>query len=316
MSRQPSRPTSQPPLGLPLGLWSEALRNIRPNRLSHSGPNARIHASAAHGLAHHLEGQAWRRSAVLIKHDAHASVWKFVMGDRPLILKLRALDTWDKRLKASLHLDQHDRHVRSARKFTASGLKTAAPLFFAQGQIGPVPCSILVLEYLSGPTLLESIAQAHSANLPIPDQHAIARAAGTLVADLARAGLGNRDHKPSNIILVRPPDTRAGIEPELAVIDLVGIRRAVGPDRMLASMFIEPLGCGVPPRRALMASAIRATLTRLIPPAKSTALSRRFVFRALWKCAAKLVRNHGNPTPKLNPLRPKLNGSPYSSSGT
>jgi hypothetical protein len=92
--------------------------------------------------------------------------------------------------------------------------------------------------------------------------------------------------------------------PVLALIDPVGVRRdwsgARAGDRweMMAKLYIEALGCGVPPRRSLCMRALVAVISDEF----TDGAERDRRLRESWKRCRSLVESHGDPTPKTNPL--------------
>lgn len=152
--------------------------------------------------------------------------------------------------------------------------------------------TMLISERVEGDTLLRAMAAPPAGRA----RRALARAAGALAAELARAGLMNRDLKPSNVIV------RGGA---LVLIDLAGVARASpGGARvlapMLASLVIEPSGCGVAIRRTDRSRAVRACVEAM---GRELAADRRLARRGLWRAVDARVRAHGDPTPKHDPLK-------------
>ncbi|MBL8762614.1 MAG: hypothetical protein JNL50_15065 [Phycisphaerae bacterium] len=141
----------------------------------------------------------------------------------------------------------------------------------------------------------------------VREELAIARELGRQVRRMIAHARFNRDHKPSNLVVL----SHAG-RPSVAVIDCVAIlplSRGGGAgaalERTLASLYIEPLGVGVPPRRSLILSTLRAALWiepapgSVSIPARCRAKRR---VRALWLAVAARVAAHGDPTPRVHPL--------------
>lgn len=153
----------------------------------------------------------------------------------------------------------------------------------------------LVMERLEGPTMLEVVAgRAPAVDDAAPRQSRLARAAGELVGAMSRAGLRNRDLKPSNVIVLASPEsgaTRGGYT--LAQIDTVGVSLRTDADRseMLFRLFVECVGTGNTPRRALRWRAALAAADN--EPARA---------RVLWRDVEARLRRHGDPTPRVNPL--------------
>ena len=128
-------------------------------------------------------------------------------------------------------------------------------------------------------------------------QHDLARRAGELTARLAAAGLFNRDHKPSNII-VEHERPGAPKSPGLVLIDTAGVTRlgARRPERMLFNLVVEFVGTRTLPRRTLLMRALRAYLDHANGSTRGTP-------RAVWDEVERLLAEHGDPTPKDDPLQ-------------
>jgi hypothetical protein len=96
------------------------------------------------------------------------------------------------------------------------------------------------------------------------------------------------------------------IEP--VVIDCVAIRYGpmtssrAGAHRMLASLVIEPTGCGCPPRRSLMMRALRAALESGREPRRLPREQEKADTRALWRAVRDRVERHKDARPAVNPL--------------
>ncbi len=155
------------------------------------------------------------------------------------------------------------------------------------------------MEALPGKSVLHHLADR---DLTVRQQHTLAAELGRIVARLRarsdwRGHAHNRDHKPSNLIVTSLDP------PQVAIIDCVAIRRdwfdSDQPFRMLADLLIEPLGVGHPPRRTLMMRALLAYFRELDTapmPDRAKAL------RHFWQEVTDTIRDHGDPTPRVNPL--------------
>lgn len=217
------------------------------------------------------------------------------------MIKVRPLHKRFARLKVSMGLGRADRHWRAATLLAMKRIPTAQP--YCQGivWIDGTMCEVLAMRALDGPTLLECIAMSARGELDVGTQHALAAATARLTRDLRIAGLFNRDHKPSNILVTSCTPTAA----ELALIDCVGISRDWisiedgNTEKMYAKLLIEPIGCGVPIRRTLLMRAINelwkgdSTIDRA---------TRRESTREFWEFVGAVVQSHGDPRPKVNPL--------------
>jgi hypothetical protein len=138
------------------------------------------------------------------------------------------------------------------------------------------------------------------------EEHNLARALARQLVALTLAGRYNRDHKPSNLIILDSgaPDPRPAIIDTVAIKELRPWRRA-DLYHMFASLVIEPMGCGCPPRRPLMMRVLvehqRELLRRipdLLPPDPAT---RRAARHMDWMRIAGIVAEHGDPTPRVRP---------------
>lgn len=235
---------------------------------------------------------------------------------RPVVIKRTPLGLGGM-VKAAFKASRGWRHWRGAAWLLTQGIPTARPLALLRSG----SAEVLIMDALDGPSLLQAMADR---SLNIRQQHALADAPGELIARLAHHARYNRDHKPSNLIVTKLTDTHA----ELAIIDCVAIlpisrmRPPVEPLlRMLSSQVIEPLGCGVLPRRALLLRALRACLRAQwqldarnaeptptaapgspAAPAKEQREWELASMRLLWREVARIIHDHGDPTPRINPL--------------
>lgn len=194
-----------------------------------------------------------------------------------------------------------DKHWRGAALLAAKRIPTASPIALATAAVDGVRCELLVLEHLSGPTLLERMKRIReSPGSGVRAQHALARAVAEQVFAMTSRGVSNRDHKPSNLIV-----TGAAA---VAVIDCVGVRSSGGDAlREFAALVIEPLGCGVLPRRALLCRTLRTYAEREAQPDRAAPGGReadepRSAAKARWRALERLVARHGDPRPRTDPL--------------
>lgn len=247
-------------------------------------------------------GEDWTASATTIKAEGDCGVWRATLAGRDVVIKTWRLKGGPRRRAQSiLTLSPAWRHWRAARALDAAGFATARPLAIATIAIDAAPAEALVLEALPGPTALEALARP----LAPPVENAVARAIGAQVGRLAGAGWYNRDHKPSNLIVTHLPRSDAPGEARVAMIDCVGFRRITPGShdhlaRMLAKLLIEPIGCNLPPRRALRWCVLRSAAAS--DRAQRSRPEARAQLRGLWNDIERLVSEHGDPAPKLNPL--------------
>ena len=138
----------------------------------------------------------------------------------------------------------------------------------------------LVLRALRGETLAHVLAKCERS---FGEDAELARRVGALVRTLCNAGLFNRDHKASNLIV-----SPAG---EIGVVDTVAIkhRRPSAPlrRRMLLAMCKELAGIGALSRRAQLMRCLRSASDEA---------------HADWRSIAVTLRRAGDTTPSVDPL--------------
>ncbi len=237
-----------------------------------------------------------------LKRDTRTAVFHGLaqapVGTVDVVVKCLRLDGARVRLGALVGRTRLSRQWRGAERLARAGIETARPLVLVRGvDASDERVEALILEWSVGTTMLHEAAQsAHAtttggARCDVRREHVLAQEAGRLVGRLARAGIFNRDHKASNVI-VRWEDER----PVLTLIDPVGIRRARagGETAMLAKLVIECLGVGVLPRRGLLMRALMGCAAEL-------GRDERWRKRT-WRVVESVIVAHGDPRPKDDPL--------------
>ena len=255
---------------------------------------------AAREWSRALENLDWPGAELLKSHE-RGSVWltPLTIGGRVhrTVLKVEALRSLRKRVQSILGRSKLHRQWRGAALLARAGVPAAPPLAMLRGASGRRSCEVLVLDAIPGDTLLALLARD-----PVPEERAGA-CAGIVAGHLrrmARAGLANRDPKPSNIIVGSGNDGR----PVVTFVDTEGVqRRRTALDelagRFLASLELEVVGVGAEPPRTfagLIARAVGAAGTA--DPAEIESRSRGIMDRA-----RQIVAGHADPTPKHDPLR-------------
>jgi hypothetical protein len=243
-----------------------------------------------------------------LKADSGVVVSRASLNGRDVVLKARELPSILPRLKQVFHMSRAWRHWRGAAFLERHAIPTARCLaLLTERARGGLVVEWLAMEHLAGRTVLQTLSSIHhdSSAPSIRDQHAIARALGQQLAALERAARFNRDHKPSNLIVLEPVSGPTSREPRIAIIDCVAIQRLGkqswrGVRRMLASLIIEPTGCGIPVRRTLR---LRVLTSFLDAQARLPRELRRKAIRGGWSSVAALVAAHGDPTPRIDPLQ-------------
>ncbi len=240
-------------------------------------------------------------AATVLKEDAGSWVRRARVMGRDVVVKCRALNTVARRVKHVLGMGHGHKHWRGAELLIEAAIPTGRPLALLRVRVDGRTCELLVLEFVPGSTLLEFMDNiAHSRSIPIREQHRIADAVGALSLKCMRANLYNRDHKPSNLVV---ESADATTKPIIHVIDCVAIRRLhlddSGMTEMLGDLAIEPIGCSCFPRRALWMRAIR----RIVSEYPVSAEVRRHAMISIIQDAAVGVEQHGDPRPRVNPLK-------------
>ena len=284
--------------------------------------------------ARHLSAGAWRvryasggldsrgllvtlqtAAHVPIKISSGASVHSIALprsiagvGTSRLIVKVRTLGAAD-RIKALCGGGRAKRAREGAAWLHRHGLSTALPLLHATTGA----FELQVMPELAGRSLLFVLADEFRAPSETgrDTESAIAAAVGRDLATMVLAGRFNRDHKPSNLIVYAD-----GAEVNVAIIDTVAILpvkpRAAMVERaarMLSSLLIEPMGCGIAPRRALRWRVLLAFLEAMwigqAAEGDTTPLDvdwQQQSARAIWGMVAKLIARHGPMVPVDDPL--------------
>lgn len=220
---------------------------------------------------------------VLKSNDRGAVLAGEVLGNQRIVVKTMRLDRPKDVISRLFRTTRLERQRRGAHRVAQAGLVTAEPrlMFRGRNARGTV-VETLVLDRLPGETLLHTIAGGRADHARVC---ALARDVGRLTRALDDAGLFNRDHKPSNLIVLPEP-----FDPALALIDTVGVHRRRPSDRlgrMLANLVIELIGTGLTPAPVILARVLRAA---------------RVPVRSTWRRVEALVRAHGDPTPSEDPL--------------
>lgn|GEM_PF-772141 len=238
--------------------------------------------------------------AVSLKVSVGSEVSRATMLGRTVVVKVRMACGAVERMKRACRASRGWRQWRGVPLVTRAGARSPACLVLAVEHTEGGTREWLVMDAAQGRSLLEHLADIHAGRgvAGVRAQHDLARAMAWLLAKLDRAGLFNRDHKPSNIIVTSLG--KGGSPPTFALIDTVAIRRGRKADRMLHALFVEPLGVGVPPRRSLAMRVIHE-LVRLERPGAS-ATEQRARRHGLWVEVSKAIERHGDPRPRDNPL--------------
>lgn len=255
-----------------------------------------------------------------------ATVWRatLTLGKREheVVLKVEPLDSIGKQIQSLLRRTKSFRQWRMAKLLEHEEVPAAQPLAVIRGGNSPQR-EVLFLESVPGPTVLEAIASS-----PTPDaRRKTARAVAQYLRDLESGNLWNADSKPSNLIV----DQKA--QPwRIVLVDTVAIRRepaysrknpfadgslktrmclvSGGKQRMLRDLVLESMGTGMKLTRT---DLMRVLTHSCIDHFGSSSAERpwddlweplqwRRDRRLIWDAVARLIDEHGDPSPKDDPL--------------
>jgi hypothetical protein len=251
-----------------------------------------------------VSSSQWLSRVTVLKRDRRSSVLAGRIDSLPVVVKSLLHNRPSDGFSMVFGTTRGLRQWRGAKRLASRGFATPELLVLSRGKCGGRFqlwagnfVETLVMERLEGPTLLEVIAgRAPGIDAAHPRHARLARAAGELVAAMSRAGVRNRDLKPSNlIVLPSPPEIAPHRAWTLAQIDTVGVQ--VRPDadhgEMLFRLLVECVGTGNTPSRTLRWRAALAAANGDSARAKT-----------LWRNVESRLARHGDPTPKVNPLGP------------
>lgn len=257
-------------------------------------PNQHLHTVARSSDLDWAGACAAFEDGLVLKDHHGGTVWRADLLGRHCVLKCLRLHGPRRWAQSRLHTSPAWRHWQQARWLRAHGFSTAETWAIVRGTRDGEPVECLIMQHLPGESVLEHMAML---DLPAHAQHHVAEAVARLACRLAHEGRVNRDAKPSNLIVTSLHETGA----HLAVIDCADLRRCPRDDeaavvRMLASAAIEPLGVGFLARRPVLMTAVRTAAETLDP------LRVKTMTKHLWRRVEAAVREHGDPTPRDNPL--------------
>ncbi len=248
-------------------------------------------------------GRAWAEALNTPDWESRAEILK--RDDRVIVLRARffgseyVVKRWrlspGARVKSLFRASRAFRHWRGARWLARHGFRTAACYAIVRGMRDADPVEMLAMESLPAKSVLHHLADD---DLTVREEHALARALGRMLLRLNQEGRYNRDGKPSNLIV-----TRAGNDPEIAIIDCAAINRLpiwedpCEPQMSRARLLIEPTGVGLKVRRSLRMSVLRAARNP-----DQAHHEWRLQRRADWERTATLIAGHADPTPRIDPL--------------
>ena len=238
-----------------------------------------------------LGGAGWRARARVIKRGDRGMVAAGALetlGGREVVIKTHRLRGTREVVAAALGRSRLARQARGAALLEAAGVETARVELVARGtDARGRRTELLVLDRVRGVSVAH---HAHRRDLAELDRRALAHDLGAQIHRIAAAGLMNRDHKASNIVVGRDADG----ELVPVVVDTVGVRRshpAAARVRMLFGLTIELVGLGILPALSDRMRIVRAAVG-----------DGREARKRAWRAVDALVRIHGDATPKDDPV--------------
>lgn len=244
-------------------------------------------------LADELGSSAWLSRARVVKTDDRSSVLSGEVAGRGVIVKTVVTSPMRSRAPASIGRTRLTRQWHGAEMLLENGFPTVEPVLMWQGRSSRGHyAETLVMERVEGRTLLSVVAHAR---LGLAEERSLAAETGRLTGRLVTASLFNRDHKPSNILVADPPGNGHAGHPRLVLIDTAGVTRLGSrrPERMLFNLVVEFVGTKTLPRRSLLMRALEAYIEQVGAGDR----------REIWASVEDMLREHGDPTPKDDPLR-------------
>lgn len=298
---------------------------------------AEVHPPEAWRAA--LESASWLSGATPVKGEGRSWAVRARLLGMDVLVKAQPM-TLRRRLQRLAGATPFHRHWDGAVWLARQDIATPRPLCLARGYVaggvggvggaggaGGVGMNnggatmLLVTQWLPGCTLLQWLRDGagHDAGGwgergGRVAEEAVGAAAGRLVWRLLSAGRYNRDHKPSNLLITRLDERGC----DLAVLDCADLRplRPIGlfhaACRMMASMIIEPRGCGCAPGNVLCRRALRGYLhaawTGPHPESHDTEPVdpewERGSARVFWRLTGARVIAQRNPRPRTPPTDP------------
>ncbi|RNC80424.1 MAG: hypothetical protein ED559_01025 [Phycisphaera sp.] len=235
-----------------------------------------------------LAGGGWVDGECLKLDDRGRGVWRAELLGRSCVVKARPLPGVLDRLKQRLGATDLARACLGAALLEAKGFRTPRVHVMGLSRLDSGWHEVLFTECALGVPLLSQWIQADDA-----ERRGLARRAGRVLGEMCAAGVFNRDCKPSNLIV-----DGDGI----VFVDVGGVRATNGDTvlelaRMISMLGFEPTGVGSRPAFWEVVVGIRSALRTA--GVASEARGRLIAH------LRRLVAEHGDPTPRDNPVAPK-----------
>jgi tRNA A-37 threonylcarbamoyl transferase component Bud32 len=261
-------------------------------------PSADAHDRSAWTLT--MTSRDWRVGADLYKDAPDGSVIRALVMSHDVVLKTTALTGLKGFIQPIMGTTRAHRQWAGTQWLRSVGLHAPRALAIIRGTRDTTRAECLVMEHVPGHTLLWHIARGTIAESPDgPGARAIAYAVGRDIARIIKAGRFNRDHKPSNLVVETiTPAARIAIVDAVAILPIKATERGDAMGRMLAALMIEPAGVGHPAPEPFL-SRVAQSLAHEIAGAQDA----ETWAKAMLERARTIVKAHGDPKPRHDPLR-------------
>lgn len=151
-----------------------------------------------------------------------------------VVVKVSPLPGLKKQAQSLLKRTKHHRQWKGHELLAAAGVDSSTPLAILRARTEDGEAEVLILEHVTGKTLLERFAE-YQDGVPVPSL--IAPALAHTITRLVSHHLWNRDPKPSNILTHEPGEGGVGI----TLLDTVGIERRASRKNAFLRHFIRLL---------------------------------------------------------------------------
>lgn len=221
----------------------------------------------------------WAERARVLKREERGTVFAGTIDERDVVVKCHALGRLKDHASVMAGRTRLLRQWRGTEHLERAGVPTTQMLALVRGGVQP-RTEVLVMERVEGRSLLHHVADG-GATMALADM------LGAQVRAIAEAGLINRDHKASNLIVAS--------DGRVVLIDTVGVRpdssKAASRRHMLFCLIVEMIGTNT-----------ATTAGQRMRVAIAANDGDREAARQDYRAVARKLVEHGDPTPKHDPF--------------